>query len=123
LTPVASFIIIEGKYFDEESPVSLLRKFAIAEGRAMVRVRYSGSRDLATIGVCPACWNIKERRKVLLLKLEKMGLEVVHKDDTLQGVYRLGKGHAPGCRYKKLPADPWERFRTAINSGKKGRFG
>jgi hypothetical protein len=102
--------------------VSLLRKYAIEEGRAMVRVRYSGTHDLATVGVCPACWNIKERRKVLLLKLEKMGLEVVHKDDTLQGMYRLGKGHAPGCRYKNLPPDPWERFRTAMKRGKKERF-
>lgn len=90
--------------------MSLRRKRAVAEGRAMVRVRYSGTHDLATIGVCPACWNLEERRKVLLIKLKKMELEVVHKDDTLAGTYRFGKKHAPGCPYGKKQDQPWERF-------------
>lgn len=94
--------------------MSLKRKFAVLEGRAMVRVRYKKSKDLATIGVCPACWNIKKRREALLMKLNKMDLEVVHKDDMLEGVYRRGKGHAPGCRYSYLPPDPWEAFKAAI---------
>jgi hypothetical protein len=87
---------------------------AVAEGRAMVRVRRTGTRDLATIGVCPACWNIPERRAVLLVQLAKMGLEVAHRDDLAEGTYRPGKPHAPGCRYTRLPADPWERFSRAV---------
>lgn len=84
----------------------------------MVRVRYSGTHDRATVGVCPGCWNIRERRKVLLLKLEKMGLEVVHKDDGLDGIYRFGKGHAPGCRYGRISSDPWKRFESVLKKGK-----
>jgi len=95
--------------------MSWQRKFAVKEGRAMVRVRYIKSKDLATIGVCPACWNIKKRREVLLIQLKKMDLEVVHKDDLLEGIYRRGKGHAPGCKHRHLPTDPWEAFKAAIN--------
>ena len=81
----------------------------------MIRVRYVKSRDPATIGVCPGCWNIKERRKVFLYKLKKMGLEVVHKNDTLDGVYNYGKEHAPKCPYRKIATDPWKRFDNALN--------
>ncbi len=80
----------------------------------MVRVRWSGTRDLATIGVCPACWNIPERRAVLLVQLGKLGLEVAHRDDLAEGAYRPGKPHAPGCRHARLPGDPWERFSLAL---------
>ncbi len=90
------------------------RMLAVAEGRAMVRVRRSGTRDLATIGVCPACWNIPERRTALLVQLAKMGLEVAHRDDLAGGAYRPGKPHAPGCRHSRLPPDPWERFSRAV---------
>ena len=45
----------------------------------MVRVRRTGTGDLATIGVCPACWNLPERRADLLVQLGKMGLEVAHR--------------------------------------------
>ena len=90
------------------------RKLAVAEGRAMVRVRKVKTRDLATIGVCPACWNIKERRRDLLIQLKKMDLEVVHKDDLLDGVYRPGRKHAPGCRHAHLNPDPWKRFESQI---------
>ena len=81
----------------------------------MVRVRYIKTHESATIGVCPGCWNIKERRNVLLFKLEKMGLEVVHRNDTLEGSYNYQKDHAPQCRYRKIATDPWERFRNALN--------
>jgi len=94
--------------------VSRQRRLAVAEGRAMVRVRRTGTRDLATIGVCPACWNIPERRAVLLVQLAKMGLEVAHRDDRAEGTYRPGKPHAPGCRHARLPGDPWERFSRAV---------
>jgi hypothetical protein len=77
------------------------REKAVNEGRAMVRVRYKGTHDRATIGVCPGCWNNKTRREILLIKLKKMGLEVVHKNDSLEGVYITGKKHAPACPYKK----------------------
>jgi hypothetical protein len=90
------------------------RWLAVAEGRAMVRVRRTATRDLNTVGVCPACWNIPERRAVLLVQLAKMGLEVAHRDDRAEGVYRPGKPHAPGCRHARLPGDPWERFSRAV---------
>ena len=90
--------------------MSFLRKLAVTEGRAMVRVRYIDTHDLATIGVCPVCWNMEERRKILLKKLDKMGLEVVHKNDTLDGVFRPGKEHAPGCHYGKKKNLSWNKF-------------
>jgi hypothetical protein len=84
----------------------------------MVRVRSLKTHDPATIGVCPACWNIPERRRVLLVKLEKMGYEVAFRDDRLQGRYRgEGKLHAPGCRYARLQPDPWQRFQSALKRG------
>ena len=99
--------------------MSLQRKLAVLEGRAMVRVRRLADRELATIGVCPACWNIPERRKVLLAKLAKMELEVVHRDDQLEGRYRSGKAHAPGCPYSRLSSDPWKRFASAMKKHKR----
>ena len=99
--------------------MSLRRKLAVIEGRAMVRVRCIKTHDLATIGVCPACWNQKDRRQVLLIKLKKMGLEVVHKDDLPEGVYRPGKEHAPGCPYGKKIKEPWEEFSRVIQKYKK----
>jgi hypothetical protein len=91
----------------------------------MVRVRRTGTGDLATIGVCPACWNIPERRADLLVQLGKMGLEVAHRDDLAGGSYRPGKPHAPGCRHGRLPGDPWERFSLALHGravqGRAGR--
>ena len=99
--------------------MSLQRRIAVLEGRAMVRVRRLQDRELATIGVCPACWNIRERREVLLARLAKMNLEVVHRDDRLDGRYRPGKAHAPGCPYSRLPSDPWERFASAIAKHKR----
>jgi hypothetical protein len=98
-----------------EGPVmSLQRKIAVQEGRAMVRVRRLRDRELATVGVCPACWNIRERREMLLARLTKMDLEVVHRDDQLEGRYRLGKAHAPGCPNSGLSPDPWQRFASAV---------
>jgi predicted DsbA family dithiol-disulfide isomerase len=94
--------------------MSVQRKLAVQEGRAMVRVRSLRDRELATVAVCPACWNIRERREVLLAKLAKMELEVVHRDDLLDGRYRPNKAHAPGCPYSRLSADPWKRFASAI---------
>jgi hypothetical protein len=99
--------------------VSWQRKIAVREGRAMVRVRSLKTRELATIGVCPACWNIRERRRDLLIRLKKMDLEVVHRDDLLDGVYRPGRQHAPGCRYSALHPDPWKRFEAEINRYRK----
>ncbi|MBN2442441.1 MAG: hypothetical protein JXJ04_13890 [Spirochaetales bacterium] len=81
--------------------MSLQRAFAIAEGRAMVRVQYIRSHENATIGVCPGCWNNKKRREILLIKLNKMGLMVMHKNDMLEGVYKPEKHHAPGCPFGK----------------------
>ena len=86
----------------------------------MVRVRRVGTRELATAGVCPACWNIPERRRDLLVQLAKLGFEVAHRDDLQEGVYRPGKPHAPGCRHSSLAGDPWERFSQAVRRRPRG---
>jgi len=94
--------------------MSVQRKMAVQEGRAMVRVRKLDNGEPATVGLCPACWNIPERRRDLLIQLKKMRLEVAFKDDGLQGTYRTGKKHAPGCRFSGLHPDPWQRFKAAL---------
>ena len=94
--------------------MSFQRKLAVKQGRCMIRVRYIKSKELATIGVCPGCWNIYDRRKVLLIKLKKMGLEVVFNGDKLDGNYNYEKDHAPQCPYKKISTDPWKRFGNAM---------
>ena len=90
------------------------RKIAVREGRAMVRVRRKADGELATVGVCPACWNIPERRRVLLRKLEKMGLEVIYRADLQEGTYYTDRSHAPGCPYSRISADPWKRFENSL---------
>ena len=86
------------------------REMAVKEKRAMVRVKYLEDGRMATIAVCPACWNIPDRRRVLLRKLEKMGLEVVYRADRQDGTYYSDRSHAPGCPYSRISADPWKRF-------------
>jgi predicted DsbA family dithiol-disulfide isomerase len=80
----------------------------------MIRVRRCKTGELVTAGVCPACWNIRERRRDLLVQLEKMGLEVAHREDRLDGTYRPGRQHAPGCRHAATHPDPWKRFEEQI---------
>jgi hypothetical protein len=94
--------------------MSVQRRMAVQEGRAMVRVRRVAGGQLITAAVCPACWNMRQRREALLARLKKMGLEVVHRDDLLEGRYRPGKAHAPGCPYSRLCPDPWRRFAAAM---------
>ncbi|MEW5814228.1 MAG: hypothetical protein AB1798_02380 [Spirochaetota bacterium] len=98
--------------------MSLQRKHAIDEGRCMIRVRYIDTHEPATIGVCPGCWNIRDRREVLLIKLKKMGLEIVFKGDTLDGNYNPNKEHAPRCPYRKIATDPWKRFKNAMKKAR-----
>ena len=90
------------------------RELAVKQKRAMVRVRYLDDGRLATIAVCPACWNIPERRNVLLIKLKKMGLEATLRDDRLDGRYMTDKSHSPGCPYGRISSDPWKRFSVAM---------
>ncbi len=97
------------------------RKLAVNQGRAMVRVRYIKTREQATVGVCPACWNIPDRRSVLLIKLKKMGLEVTFKDDRYEGLYFTDKGHAPGCPHSSMSADPWKRFESSLQKSRPSR--
>jgi hypothetical protein len=80
----------------------------------MVRVRYIDTKELTTVGVCPGCWNIPERRRDLLIKLKKMGLEVAYKADMLNGTYQWEKEHAPNCPYNKVAVNPWNRFNNAM---------
>jgi hypothetical protein len=97
-----------------------VRKRAVDEGRAFVRVRVKRTGDLATVGVCPACWNLPERRPSLLAQLARLGLEPVHGEDAVDGVYRTRSIHAPGCRRRELIADPWDRLKHALEGmGKK----
>jgi len=90
------------------------RIIAVQQKRAMVRVRHLKTRKPATVGVCPACWNIPERRQVLLIKLKKMGYEVAVRDDLYEGLYFTDRIHAPGCPYKNISADPWKRFESSL---------
>ena len=78
------------------------REAAVREGRAMVRVRRVRTGELATAGVCPACWNTRERRHLLSAQLEKRGLVVAHPADRLDGAYRPQSAHAPGCPWRKI---------------------
>ena len=94
------------------------RTLAIGQGRAMVRVRWKKTREPVTVGVCPACWNIPERRRVLLVKLDKMGLEVAFRDDRYEGLYFTDKAHAPGCPHSRLSADPWTRFADTMKGSR-----
>lgn len=90
------------------------REMAVKQKRAMVRVRYLDDRRPATIAICPACWNIPERRNVLLIRLKKMGLEVAFRDDRVDGRYMPDKSHAPGCPYSRISSDPWKRFSAVM---------
>jgi hypothetical protein len=78
------------------------REAAVREGRAMVRVRRVRTGELATAGVCPACWNTRERRSLLSAQLEKQGLVVSHAADRVDGTYRPRSAHAPGCPWRRL---------------------
>ncbi len=78
------------------------RKEAVRDGRAMVRVHRVLTGELATAGVCPACWNSRERRPVLAARLEKQGLVVADAADRIDGTYQPLGAHAPGCPWRKL---------------------
>jgi hypothetical protein len=73
---------------------------AVREGRALVSVRKGRTGHMATVGVCPACWNDPVRRKALLAQLAQRGLVVVHGEDGASGRYLSGAAHAPNC--------PWD---------------
>ena len=73
------------------------RTQAVRDGRALVRVRTGRTGRFATVGVCPACWNIPARRQSLLAGLAERGLVVVHGEDGATGRYLPGKAHAPNC--------------------------
>ena len=79
----------------------MLRSEAVGEGRAMVRVRRTGTGEPATAGVCPGCWNSPQRRPALIAKLAKEGLAVVHPADGVDGAYKPQSTHAPGCPWRK----------------------
>ena len=80
----------------------------------MVRVRRLSDGKLLTMGVCPGCWNIQARRRVLLARLHKMDLEVASKRDAIDGRYDFDKVHAAACPYRSTLVDPWERLRGRL---------
>ena len=86
------------------------RKSIIDEGRAMIRVRYIDTKELSTAAVCPGCWNSKERRYVLLKRMEDMGVEVITDDDGIDGAYQSGKKHLYKCPYNDS-LDPWTKIK------------
>ncbi len=79
-----------------------IRRKAVADGRAMVRVRRAGSTGAAavTAAVCPGCWDSPSRRPALIAVLAREGLEVAHPDDRAEGQYRAGSAHAAGCPWR-----------------------
>ena len=89
--------------------MSRVRKIIIGQGRGMVRVRWIDTHELLTAAVCPGCWNDAERRFVLLKKMEKLGVEPVHKGDLIDGVYRQKK-HSPECPIVKQQEKAWKKF-------------
>ena len=93
--------------------VNTLRRRAVRDGRAMIRVRYADTGELSTAAVCPGCWNDPERRRALLARMKKMHVEVVSERDGLGGIYRPGKNHMPSCPYRDRK-DAWERFRSQM---------
>ncbi len=70
---------------------------AIRDGRTFVDVRLTATGRLATVGVCPGCWNSREVRPLLLARLAARGMAVVHGADAATGTYRRGSAHAPRC--------------------------
>lgn len=91
-----------------------LRSLAIRQGRAMVRVKNLLTGELATIGVCPACFNLRERRDSLLLQLRRLGYEVAYKEDALNGLFGPNSQHAPGCKYAQKQTKVWELFKSLV---------
>jgi len=82
----------------------------------MVRVRRVEDRALLTAAVCPGCWNEPERRRVLLRRMERLGVEPVHRDDLIGGEYIEGETHAPECRHD--PDRHWDRFARTMREVK-----
>jgi hypothetical protein len=76
------------------------REKAVLDGRAAVRVRDMRTGKLLSIGVCPACWNTRERRATLLAQIEARGLAVVHGADGAGGAYPASLVHAPTCPWR-----------------------
>lgn len=102
---------------NEDDDLESLRKKVIDQGRGMVRVRRIEDRELLTAAVCPGCWNEPARRRALLRRMERLGVEPMQRDDLLEGVYHSGEAHAPECRYN--PDRHWDRFARAIRDHKK----
>jgi len=91
-----------------------LRAFAVKQGRAMVRVKNILTGELATIAVCPACFNLRERRAKLLFQLRHLGYQVAYQKDDVDGLFRLPSQHAPGCKYGQNQTKIWEAFKGLV---------
>jgi hypothetical protein len=92
-----------------------IRRRAVRDGRAMIRVRYTDTGELSTAAVCPGCWNDPERRRALLVRLKKMKVEVVSPQDGPDGTYLEGEAHLRDCPYRHKK-DAWEKFRNQMRS-------
>ncbi|MBN1500884.1 MAG: hypothetical protein JW982_12045 [Spirochaetes bacterium] len=96
-----------------------LRQNAVADGRAMIAVIYRDTKEFSTAAVCPACWNDRSRRFTLLKHMEKLNVQVISKEDKIDGVYLKGKKHILTCKYND-EIDPWLKFK--IQNSRKRLF-
>ncbi|MCX7032277.1 MAG: hypothetical protein NTU62_19495 [Spirochaetes bacterium] len=80
-------------------PMSGQRQEAIGEGRAMVKVRDARTGLRSTAAVCPGCWDGPVRRRALVARLGRRGLEADHPADGADRACRGRAEHAPGCPY------------------------
>ena len=81
--------------------MSQQRREAVAEGRAMVKVRDASTGRRSTAAVCPGCWDDPVRRGALMAQLGRRGLEVDHPMDEADGAIRGREEHAAGCPHAR----------------------
>jgi len=72
---------------------------AIHEIRSCIEVIDNKGQRI-TIGVCPACFNNKNRRIQIIEKLKEKGYKVASKEDDIDGRYYASSKHSPNCPFK-----------------------
>lgn len=100
--------------------LDLVRKEVIAEGRAMIRVIYRDTKEITTAAVCPGCWNSKSRRFTLIKRMDLLNVQVVSKNDKVDGVYLKNQKHVLECPYND-EIDPW--LKMTLQARRKKRLG
>ncbi len=72
---------------------------AIHEGRSYIEVIDANGLK-STIGVCPACFNNRERRIQIINQLKEKGYRPACKEDDIDGKYYKSSKHSPFCPFK-----------------------